>query len=519
MQTGKFLHILMTSDKLTLRGWTKDFYEFPFQPIYIGNKRAKICVVSAPLYSNQIHVFHTLKQKGYLMLGISSYGHYPFVEELDVINDNRSEMLQKEEHKSVMKQMDGWLTCSRTPVLYDVPQLMFSESDCHRVNESTSPKGLIKKYDVIYNAASDGDFHQYHKNWKLAKECFQKMSDAGYTVLVLGRNAPADFELPGISYKPYLNWYEFLDTIEESRVLFVPNVSDASPRVLTEALCKGTPILVNKHIFGGWKYVNDCTGAFFESQDDVIPQLQHVLNAASEMNPRKWFLDTYYNDNGSVALQNLKTFIETMCGGVIPLEEPNDVLRMTEYKHSFDLPPIEMDDVKFIYVSVDTADNTPLCRHDLTEYVSTLNVQFKTHLKPDHWVVWPFYNSTGWGTKQDFEFVGHSEPLSDADSDTQLIESTCKCNGITQTQADQNDNDKTDYDYTVTLSPIEMDNIKFIYVSIDTADHASLCRHDLTAYVSTLNVKFKTHLKPHHWVVWLYYKTTGWGKKHEFMLP
>ena len=167
------------------------------------------------------------------MIGISSYGYYPFIEEADIIRNNRSAMLQNEEHKSIMNQIDGWLTCSKEPVLHDVPQLMFSESDCPYMNDATAPKGLVKKYDVIYNAASDGDFHQYHKNWNLAKECFQKMSDAGLTVLVIGRTAPSDFELPGVSYKPFLKWYEFLDAIEESRIMFVPNVSDASPRVLT----------------------------------------------------------------------------------------------------------------------------------------------------------------------------------------------------------------------------------------------------------------------------------------------
>lgn len=342
------------------------------------------------------------------MIGLSSYGFYPFVNESDCLHNDRSSMLKSDEFQSMLKQADGWLTCSMEPIPYDIPQLRFSESDCIYINHNTEPKGLVKKYDVIYNSGSDCDFHQHHKNWNLARECFQKMSDAGLTVLVIGRNAPAGFDLPNVTYKPYLKWCEFLDTLEESRVLFVPNVSDASPRVLTESLCKGTPILVNKRIFGGWKYVNEHTGAFFESQDDVMIQLHAVLNASCD--PRKWFLETYYPDGESMQLNELKEFIESICGGTIPLEEEveeekikeEDTSEMTEYNYTLDIPIIEMHNIQFLCVSVDTVENTSLCRNDLIAYVGKLNMTFNTHLTPHHWVFWPYYKMTGWGDKQDF---------------------------------------------------------------------------------------------------------------------
>ena len=334
------------------------------------------------------------------MIGISSHGFYPFINESDCIHNNRSAVIKTDEMQSILRQMDGWLTCSRDPIPYDVPQLMFSESDCHLNPNAIKPTGLSKKYDVIYNAGSNGQFHQYHKNWNLAKECFQKMSDAGLTVLVIGRSEPDDFILPNVMYKPYLNWYEFLNTIEESRVLFLPNVSDASPRVITESLCKGTPILVNKHIFGGWKYVNDCTGAFFESQDDVMDQLTQMLGKTYD--PRSWFLDTYFPDGESIKLKELKDFIASLCGGTIPLEE-NDESLVTEYSYVLNLPHIEMENIQFLYVSVDSADNQSLCRNDLKTYTEQLHVNFKTHLTPHHWVFWPYYKTTGWGeNRQDF---------------------------------------------------------------------------------------------------------------------
>lgn len=75
------------------------------------------------------------------------------------------------------------------------------------------------------------------------------------------------------------------------RVLFAPNLHDASPRVLAEAMCLNVPILVNRHILGGWKYVNNQTGAFFDSEDDVVEAFKGILAAQADarLQPRQWY--------------------------------------------------------------------------------------------------------------------------------------------------------------------------------------------------------------------------------------
>lgn len=75
------------------------------------------------------------------------------------------------------------------------------------------------------------------------------------------------------------------------RVLFAPNLHDASPRVLAEALCLDVPILVNRHIVGGWKYVHSETGAFFDSIDNVVPAFRDIINGLQrgDLHPREWF--------------------------------------------------------------------------------------------------------------------------------------------------------------------------------------------------------------------------------------
>lgn len=299
-------------DPLFLQSWSDDFYGFPFQSLKtLGDKRLDICVLSAPLYKEERQKFYEMKNKGFLIVGISSYGFFPFDNEEDFKHDSRSATLKEEEMQNILKDVDCWLSCSKEPIKSSVPQLFFSESDCPNT-DVLKPKELVKVYDVIYNAGSDIEFHQHHKNWELAKKCIQKMNDAGLKVLVIGRNAPDDFILPNVQYKPFLNWYEFIDYIEQSRCLFVPNVSDASPRIITEAICKGTPVLVNKNIFGGWKYVNENTGRFFTDENDVMDNLNIILSKSHEgkFDTRKWFLDTYYPQGESIKRKELGKFIK-----------------------------------------------------------------------------------------------------------------------------------------------------------------------------------------------------------------
>ena len=57
--------------------------------------------------------------------------------------------------------------------------------------------------------------------------------------------------------------------MSKCKFLFLPNIRDASPRVLTEALVVDVPVLVNKKIYGGTKYVNENTGELFSDEKDL----------------------------------------------------------------------------------------------------------------------------------------------------------------------------------------------------------------------------------------------------------
>lgn len=57
--------------------------------------------------------------------------------------------------------------------------------------------------------------------------------------------------------------------MDKSRYVIFPNTRDASPRTIVETLLRGKSILVNKNIYGGWKYVNEGNGMFFDGATEL----------------------------------------------------------------------------------------------------------------------------------------------------------------------------------------------------------------------------------------------------------
>jgi len=74
------------------------------------------------------------------------------------------------------------------------------------------------------------------------------------------------------------------EIITKSRFVMFPNNRDASPRLITESLMRGTPVLMNRNIYGGWKYVNESNGMFFHVPDDY----RHAHGAQKKFYRRLW---------------------------------------------------------------------------------------------------------------------------------------------------------------------------------------------------------------------------------------
>lgn len=66
------------------------------------------------------------------------------------------------------------------------------------------------------------------------------------------------------------NGNELCELMQDSRFIIFPNTRDCSPRMLTEAIVRGVPVLVNKGIWGGWKYVNKTNGMLYDAPFDIF---------------------------------------------------------------------------------------------------------------------------------------------------------------------------------------------------------------------------------------------------------
>lgn len=56
---------------------------------------------------------------------------------------------------------------------------------------------------------------------------------------------------------------EICRLVSSVKFVIVPSTRDSSPRIIPEMLVRNVPVLLNKHIYGGWKYLNNDTGLFF----------------------------------------------------------------------------------------------------------------------------------------------------------------------------------------------------------------------------------------------------------------
>jgi len=287
--------------------------EYPFQPVRNQNGDfVNVILVRSPFRSS--HQWDLFKQykDSLLFIGISSFEDFP----LPPPNPFSS----KFPVDTYVGLFPGFLHMEREPEKVfppDVKLLLMSQSDF-----ALPPKGpnMPKKYDFTFSG-SDQDVYRdcvgwssFAKNWTFAKEALEAMCSQGVTgVLVAtkdkkGRKActiPPNCE-GKIVQTTFLAQEEFFNYVRQSKFLFVPQVHDASPRVTTQALALDVPLLMNRNIIGGWKYVNEKTGEFFHDMSDFRDSLARILSKADrhEYEPRKWVLENAGDQNSGIKLKN-----------------------------------------------------------------------------------------------------------------------------------------------------------------------------------------------------------------------
>lgn len=272
--------------------------KFPFKNIIdeFGNNTNIISIIAPFRNKEHYHIYERYKDMGYKFIGISSYINFP--NEIK----NPYDPAKDEKMSWYIDKCIAWLHCFKKPkeifLKYKVPYMLISESDFTNPTNIV-PTKIAKKWDFIYVCLDHGSkkcngWSASNKNWDLAKKCFKIMCTK-YKLkgLIIGRkhcyiDPNIKKYLTIIDFLPY---HEFLKKIQQTKFMFVPNILDASPRIITQSLCLNIPILVNKNIIGGWKYVNKQTGEFFNDETDIEISLSNILK--KKYSPRKYFKKHY----------------------------------------------------------------------------------------------------------------------------------------------------------------------------------------------------------------------------------
>lgn len=227
-----------------------------------------------------------LRRAGYRFCGLTSFMSFPRNDETGDARDYR-------------RLCEAWCHCFREPdrhLLGAAPRSLTSESDFLDASsiavESARGRSVGEPADFVY-ACPPTRWKEVAKNWQLARRCIPRICDElDLRCLVVGHGSPDDIGgSPRVRCTGQLPWRQFLATLASARFLLVPNVLDASPRVLVEALCLDVPVVVNRRILGGWKYVNEHTGTFFTDEGDAVEAVRRCL--AAERSPRAWFASTH----------------------------------------------------------------------------------------------------------------------------------------------------------------------------------------------------------------------------------
>lgn len=253
--------------------------KWPFAFV-VGSRGESVgwAVVNAPIVSPERQTqLADLRNAGFRFLGMSSDVTFP--------------RLAKPDPLDYSCLCEAWCHCFRHPNRYlptGSPRALLSASDFtdyRQIAPGAVREAAAVPYFVYVGATVP--WKRDAKNWDLARRCVPRLCrEAGLRALLVG--TPDDLPAsPSVTLTPHLPWRQFLAHLCRARFLFVPNEQDASPRVLAEALCLDVPIVVNRRILGGWKYINAFTGLFFDGEEDVVAAVAACL--ARPRRPRNWF--------------------------------------------------------------------------------------------------------------------------------------------------------------------------------------------------------------------------------------
>jgi hypothetical protein len=285
---------------------------FPYRLLYDKNHKVIPIVALTAFFRNDFdrERFDEYTENGIKIVGVTAYKTFP-----KPISDLTGDQESMKDSFQYTKKIKNWLCCFKDPEDYGFTSynnlIDISESDFYDVDETDLPK---KKYDFIYSCLRDDDqnltcpmdgWNAINRNFKLAIACFPIMiQEFNLKILIVGRSNCELEEKYGdkVEIVDMLPYHEFQQKMRESRFLFVPNIYDASPRVVSEALIKDVPVLMNRSIVCGTKYINSQTGELFTDENDLRYHLRELLNKS--FSPKSWWKDNYGVSKSGIKFRN-----------------------------------------------------------------------------------------------------------------------------------------------------------------------------------------------------------------------
>lgn len=292
----------------------KDHRIFPFRYFTdASNNVLPFVAVTGPFRDDKAKErYHEYKSKGIHIFGITAYKTFP-----------NNKLFGKEEGEyernddfNYVGEIKDWLCCFSNKETYGFSifnnVVDISESDFYNAETEEKNKSKDKKYDFIYICNKDDDkcplkgWNAINRNFDLALKCFPILcNELQMKGLIVGRVGCGLEKEYGdkLEVVDWLEWYTLQEKMHESKMLFVPNIYDASPRVIAECITKGVPVLMNRKILCGSKYVTYETGELFTDEIDLKSAVTNLQQRMYKISPSKWWSENYSQERSQKNLQ------------------------------------------------------------------------------------------------------------------------------------------------------------------------------------------------------------------------
>ena len=271
----------------------------PFLNMWAVNKDGNeflvnIVFITHPFTRDEcITQYNEAKDKGVQFLGLSSYSEFPgpISNPHDALHDPNIDAWTKYNYFQLTR---GWLSCFREEnnkkwIQKDFPCVNITESDFANYEFHLPDTTIKKEYDFIYICLKDGDKKESDKDcpmgwqaeirqWETVKKLLDIMcKEFKLKGLLIGR---VGCEIPAQCHQlmettDFMEYNTFIKQYNKSRFILSGSFQDASPRTATEAMCYNLPVLMNKNILGGWQYMNDQSGSFYNP--DNLEEFPKIL--------------------------------------------------------------------------------------------------------------------------------------------------------------------------------------------------------------------------------------------------